>query len=74
MVNQETNNELSEFIGFGEDMSIVDKVSGYCERTRSDDPKRVCNPTKLTFIGQSEMCDGRVVMYDKVNDISQVYF
>lgn len=74
MVNQETNHELSEFIGFDENMGIVDKVTKYCERTRSDDPNRKCNPTKLTFIGQSEMCDGRVVMYDRVNDFSQIYF
>lgn len=74
LVNKDTNTELSDFIGFDDHMDIVDKVTRYCERTRSDDPILQCNPPKLTFIGPSDMCDGRVVVYDKVKDSSHVYF
>ena len=70
----EPSNDLSEFTGFDDDMSIVGKVERYCERTRNGDTAKRCTPTKLSFIGPSELCDGRVLMYDKVHDVAQVYF
>jgi hypothetical protein len=74
MVNRnEPSNELNEFTGYDDKMNIVDKVEQYCERTRHNDNHQ-CTPTSLTFIGQSEVCDGRVVMYDKVHNFSKTYF
>lgn len=67
-------NDLTEFIGFDDKMTIVKKVEHYCERNRRGDETKRCTPTKLSFMGPSEMCDGRVLMYDKVHDVTQVYF
>lgn len=71
---QEPSNQLTEFTGLSEQMDIVDKVSHYCERTRNDDTNKRCTPTSLAFTGPLETCDGRVVVHDKINDISHVYF
>lgn len=70
----EPSNELTEFTGFDDKMTIVEKVEHYCERTRDGDGAKRCTPTKLSFMGPTEMCDGRVLMYDKVHDVAQVYF
>lgn len=72
--NDQPSKELHEFMGYAERMDIVDKVNHYCELTRSDDPGRLCTPATLTFLGRVEACDGRVVMHDKVNDVSHVFF
>lgn len=66
--------QWTEFTGLDEQMDIVEKVTHYCERTRNDDPKKKCTPTTLAFVGPMETCDGRVVVHDKVHDISHVYF
>lgn len=63
---------VSEFTGYDNTMAIVDRVEHYCELNRSD--RAVCNPTKLTFIGESDMCDGRVLMYDKRNNLTQTFY
>ena len=74
VVADEPSNELTEFTGFDDNMAIVEKVEHYCEITRNGEGGKRCTPTKLSFMGPTEMCDGRVLMYDKVQNVAHVYF
>lgn len=71
----ENNETMSEFTGYDNTMAIVDRVEHYCELNRTNKPLATCNPTKLAFIGDSDdMCDGRVLMYDKRNDLTRTFY
>ena len=70
----ENNETMSEFTGYDSTMDIVHRVEHYCELNRTN-KHAICNPTKLAFIGDSDdMCDGRVLMYDKRNDLTRTFY
>lgn len=70
----ENGQTLSEFTGYDNTMDIVDRVDHYCELNRTNKQAK-CNPTKLVFMGDTgDMCDGRVEMYDKQNDLKRTFY
>lgn len=52
--------EISKFIGYGQDISIVDKVEKTCKRHAGARAGTECTAAKLYFIGAHPKCDGRV--------------
>lgn len=63
---------IKEFTGFDDDLSIIDTVNHYCELHKGD--RMVCNPPKLSFInGNSDMCNGRVIVYDNQTGSTQFF-
>lgn len=54
--------EISKFIGYSQDISIVEKVEKTCKRHASARTGTECTATKLYFIGAHPKCDGRVVV------------
>ena len=52
--------ELSRFVGYSQDMSIVEKVEKTCKRHAGKTSGTECTAPKLYFIGSHPKCDGRV--------------
>ena len=55
-----SDEELTKFIGYSQDISIVEKVEKTCKRHSGRTSGTECTPPRLYFIGAHPKCDGRV--------------
>ena len=69
----ENDDILSEYTGYDDKMDIVDRVDRYCELNRTN-KNAICNPSKLSFIGGNEKCDGRILMYDTKHNFTRTFY